>query len=204
MHTRIKSFFTDHRLAPLRNVLLFAFLLMSFHYFYLWWSARGFYPLARQVDDLFQYASDILFRQSVWILKNIFGTNIITDVQTIWVTTSTGQWGYVDVSPGCTSLKQWLHFIFIMLFFPGSWKHKLWYIPAGILVLHGVNIIRIVGLTLTLIPWSHHFNFFHDYIFKTFFYLLIFVMWVIWVEYFQVKPKVDRSKMGDQPNTPNL
>lgn len=191
MKPLIRTFLTDLKLAPIRNVLLFAFLLMSFHYIYLWWAASGFYPFARQVDELFRFASDILFRQSVWILKNIFGTNIITDAQTIWVTTDTGQWGFVDVSPGCTSLKQWMHFIFIMLLFPGRWKHKLWYIPAGILVIHGVNIVRIVGLTLTLIPWPQHFDFFHDYIFKTFFYFMIFVMWVIWVEYFQDKPKAE-------------
>ena len=186
---KVKLVLQNPALRPLVNVAIFAFLLMSFHYIYLWWARHGYYPFANQVDQLFVFASDILFNQSAWIVKNIFHLNHTTDGQTIWVVTHDGNWGYVEVSPGCTSLKQWMHFIFIMVFFPGPWKHKLWYIPAGIVVIHFVNIIRIVGLSLTLVPWPQQFDFFHDYIFKTFFYFMIFIMWVIWVEYFHTPPK---------------
>lgn len=186
---KIKAYYNNKALKPLFHTGIFALLLMASHYLYIWWAGTGFYPFAQQVDQLFIFASDILFRQSVWLLNNIFHLNHTTDGQTIWVITGTGNWGYVEVSPGCTSLKQWMHWIFIMTLFPGPWKHKLWYIPAGIIVIHFVNIIRIVGLSLTLIPWSQHFDFFHDYIFKTFFYFMIFVMWVIWTEYFATKER---------------
>ncbi len=180
----LKAALDKPALRPLVNVAIFAVLLMSFHYFFLWWSRYDLYPFARQVDRLFVFASDILFRQSAWLLKHVFHLNHTTEGQTIWVLAQNGQWGYVGVSPGCTSLKQWLHFIFIMLLFPGPRKHKLWFIPAGIIVIHFINIVRIVGLALTLKPWPQYFDFFHDYIFKTFFYFMIFVMWVIWVEFF--------------------
>ena len=71
--------------------------------------------------------------------------------------------------------------------FSGPIKHKLWYIPAGIIVIHFINIIRIVGLSLTGIPMPQHFEFFHNYVFKTFFYFMIFLMWVLWVEVFARK-----------------
>lgn len=167
---------------------IFAVLLLSFHYIYLYWASNSFYPFREQVDQLFVFASDILFNQSAWIVKHIFNLNHTTEGQTIWVVTNQGGWGYVEVSPGCTSLKQWMHWLFIMLLFPGPCAHKLWYIPMGIIVIHFINIVRIVGLSLTLKPWPQHFDFFHDYIFKTFFYFMIFVMWVIWVEVF-TKPK---------------
>jgi exosortase/archaeosortase family protein len=186
---KISGYYHSKALQPLFHVGIFALLLMSSHYLYILWMRHGFYPFATQVDQLFIFASDILFNQSVWLLKNIFHLNHTTDGQTIWVTTNTGAWGYVDVSPHCTSLKQWMHWIFIMLLFPGPWKHKLWYIPLGIITIHFVNIIRIVGLSLTLIPWPQHFDFFHDYIFKTFFYFMIFVMWVVWVENILQRPR---------------
>lgn len=185
---KLRSLHSDSRIRPLWNVVYFAILLLSFHFIYKWWAATGFYPIKNAVDSLFAFASDILFRQSDWILKHIFRAGHTTSDQTIWVSTNNGLWGYVEVSPGCTSLKQWLHFVFILIFFQGPWRHKLWFIPAGIVVIHFVNIIRIVGLTLTLKPWPNHFDFFHDYIFKTFFYFMIFVMWVVWVEYFPSKP----------------
>jgi exosortase/archaeosortase family protein len=186
---KLQTLYHHKALRPVFDVGIFAVLLMSFHYIYIWWAGTGFYPFAQQVDQLFDFASAILFNQSAWIVEHIFHLNHTTDAetQTIWVVTNAGGWGYVEVSPGCTSLKQWMHWIFIMLFFPGPWKHKLWYIPLGIVVIHFVNIIRIVGLSLTLVPWPERFDFFHDYVFKTFFYFMIFVMWVVWVERFRSK-----------------
>ena len=197
---KMKELFTrilkNKEFQPLRDVAVFAFLLISVHYLYIWWANQGFYPFKSAVDALFVFASDIVFNQSVWLLQNIFHLNHTTDGQTIWVVTNNGGWGYVEVSPGCTSLKQWMHWVFIMLLFPGPWKHKLWYIPAGIIVIHFVNVIRIIGLSLLLVPWSAHFNFLHDYIFKTFFYFMIFVMWVIWVEVFAHKTRNKKEKLS--------
>ena len=46
------------------------------------------------------------------------------------------------------------------------------------------NVIRICGVLLMQIPWPNSFHIAHDYIFKVFFYLVIFLMWVLWVEKF--------------------
>ena len=73
--------------------------------------------------------------------------------------------------------------LFLMLLFPGPWKAKLWFIPLGLVVIHFVNVFRIFGLGLTLIPWPAYFDQFHDYFFKTIFYFIIFLMWVVWVEF---------------------
>lgn len=183
----ITKVYRNKEFQPLRDVAVFAFLLISVHYLYIWWANQAFYPFKHSVDALFIYASDIVFNQSAWLLKNVFHLNHTTEGQTIWVVTNSGDWAYVEVSPGCTSLKQWIHWVFIMLLFPGPWRHKLWYIPAGILVIHFVNVVRIIGLSILLVPWSKHFDFLHDYIFKTFFYLMIFIMWVVWVEFFAHK-----------------
>ena len=97
---------------------------------------------------------------------------------------SEGGWARVIVAPECASLKQWMHWIFLMVLFPGPWKHKLWYIPAGLVIIEWTNVIRICGILMMQIPWPNSFHIAHDYIFKVFFYLIIFLMWVLWVEKF--------------------
>jgi exosortase/archaeosortase family protein len=165
----------------LKNVFYFFVLLLSFHFIYLFWTQQHFYPIEKQVNVLFDKASKLLFDQSTWMLRDVLQIKITTEGQTIFVN---GHKAYVEVSPGCTSLKQWLHWLFLMLLFPGSWKHKLWYIPFGVIIIHFINVFRVIGLTLVIIPWSQYFHFFHDSFFRPIFYLFIFIMWVIWMEFF--------------------
>jgi exosortase/archaeosortase family protein len=171
----------------MRYIIYFIALIMSFHYIYKFWAGNlDFYPLKAQVDSLFNYASLLLFNQSEWVLSNILNIDYTSDIdsQTFFVTSNSGQACFVEVSPGCTSLKQWMHWLFLMIIFPGPWKHKLWYIPAGLVVIQFINVVRIVGLSISLTYYPDKFHFFHDYIFKTFFYFMIFVMWLVWVEVF--------------------
>jgi exosortase/archaeosortase family protein len=190
----IKSKLNQPKIQSLVYVFYFTILLLSFHYIYKFWAGNlNFYPFAKQVDNLFIHASLLLFNQSIWVLKDVLQIDIIIEGQTIFVNNLQA---YVDVSPGCTSLKQWMHWLFIMLLFPGPWKHKLWYIPLGLVFIQFINVFRVVGLALLIIPWPQHFHFFHDYIFKTIFYFGIFMMWVLWVEYFTIpNNKMKSSKI---------
>lgn len=97
---------------------------------------------------------------------------------------------------GCTGIKQGFIFTCIMLASRGPWKHKGWYIPAGLIVVHVVNVTRIsfVGLVLSRNPQA--FDFVHTYFFKYIFYLIIFLMWVMWEEYFFKK---EMRKAGNLP-----
>ena len=189
----IKILYNNKRYTVFFDVGLFIILIFSFHFLYLWWSNADFWPIKESVDKLFAWASSLLFDQSCWILEHIFNIDIVTKGHGIGVLNHEGSFSYVIVAPECTSLKQWLHWIFLMLLFPGPWKHKLWYIPAGIVVIEWINVIRIVGLTLVMIPWTHSFDLDHNYIFKTFFYFMIFIMWVIWVEFFLHKKHINND-----------
>jgi exosortase/archaeosortase family protein len=95
--------------------------------------------------------------------------------------------GYVAVNESCSGLKIFLQFTVLMILFPGPWKHKLWYIPAGLIILHLTNIFRIVGLAQVTISLPQYWDFSHDYFFRPLFYVVIFTLWVIWVEYFYTK-----------------
>lgn len=165
-----------------KDILLFFALLFGFHFIYLGWSAGlGFWPFEGQVLWLFEWVAGGLLRQSVWVLQAL-GLDLMLIDQTIY---ANNMQSFVSVVPECTTLKQWMHWVVIMAFFPGPWKHKLWYIPMGVAVIHLANIFRITGLILIQFPFPAMFHFFHDYFFKTLFYAAIFVMWMIWNERFR-------------------
>lgn len=164
--------------------MLFVLLIISFHFLYILWSSGGFYPLGTLVEELFTLASHSLFIQSKTLL-DITGIEYTTRDQTFYIANILGSTSWVEVSPACTSLKQWLHWVFLMVLFPGPWRHKLWYIPTGLLIIQGISILRITGLACAVYRWPGSFPFFHDYVFKGLFYGVIFLMWVVWAEFFR-------------------
>jgi len=178
---QIKTFF-----HPIRHVLYFLFLLFAVHFLYLLWKdVLVYFPLEGLVNWLFDSMAQVALKQSVWLI-NALGF----EVEAVGARIHVGpEKLFVTVTPECTTLKQWVHWVVIIIFFPGPWKHKLWYIPSGILVIHLTNIVRISGLAILRLPFPEvsHFNFFHDYIFKTLFYVVIFLMWYLWYEKFTLK-----------------
>jgi len=166
-------------LLPLRDILIFFALLFGFHFIYVGWSkGLEYWPFEAQVLWLFGWVANGLLKQSIWIMQAL-SIDVVLIGQTIY---ANNYEAFVSVVPECTTMKQWMHWIVIMTFFPGPWKHKLWYIPLGILVIHLTNLFRITGLTLIQFPFPDGFHFFHDYFFKTLFYAVIFLLWLLWNE----------------------
>jgi exosortase/archaeosortase family protein len=83
---------------------------------------------------------------------------------------------------GCTGIKQTFIFLVIMLLAHGSWKNKLWFIPLGVFLCYIINIARITAITLIVKNNQELFHFYHDYVFKYFYYGLIFLIWLFWEE----------------------
>ena len=87
----------------------------------------------------------------------------------------------VRIIEGCNGASTMILFTAFVIAFSGSYKHTLWYIPTGLVIIHIANIFRIfiIGVvTLKKPEWAH---FFHDYFFPAAIYGTIFILWVIWV-----------------------
>lgn len=80
----------------------------------------------------------------------------------------------------CTPVKQSFIWLCLMLTASGAWKHKLWYIPLGWVVIYGFNILRIYWICLITQNHPDLFHIIHGYVFKYLFYFVIFLMWVLW------------------------
>ncbi len=183
----IRKYCKDPKNASTVDVALFIILIMSFHFLFLGWQALEYWPVKGTIDKLSLWAVNLVFDQSCWVLQHVFGLDIttITDMRLIATPNNDGGWARVIIAPECASLKQWCHWLFLMLLFPGPWKHKAWFIPAGLAVVEWTNVVRICGILMMQIPWPNSFHLAHDYIFKFFFYFIIFLMWVLWVEKFK-------------------
>ena len=181
-----KDFLKDPKNRSTVDVGLFIILILSFHFIYLGWQAVEFWPIKKAIDQLSLWSVNLLFDQSCWVLQHVFSIDIttITDHRLIAALSKEGSLVNVVIAPECASLKQWLHWLFLMLIFPGPWKHKAWYIPAGLVIIEWTNVVRICGILMMQIQWPgpSTFHIAHDYIFKAFFYFVIFLMWVLWVE----------------------
>jgi exosortase/archaeosortase family protein len=57
----------------------------------------------------------------------------------------------------------------------------------GVVIIHLTNIFRIIILSVVVMHWPQHWDFIHLWIMRPFFYVVIFVMWVIWVEKFRYR-----------------
>ena len=193
----IRKYCKDPKNASTVDVGLFIILIMSFHFLYLGWQALEYWPIKGAIDKLSLWAVSLVFDQACWVLQHVFCIDIttISDLRLIVMPNSDGGWARVIIAPECASLKQWCHWLFLMLLFPGPWRHKAWFIPTGLVVVEWTNVVRICGVLMMQIPWPDSFHLAHDYIFKVFFYFIIFLMWVVWVEFF-VHPKKKEKDMG--------
>ena len=184
--TDFKAYYKDPKNLSTVNVGLFIVLIISFHFLYLGWQALGYWPIGQLVQKLMVWSVNMVFSQSCQVLDRVLHVDILTISADRLIATinNEGGWARVVIAPECASLKQWLHWIFLMVLFPGPWKHKLWYIPAGLVIIEWTNVVRICGVLLMQVPFPNSFHIAHDIIFKVFFYLVIFLMWMLWVEKF--------------------
>lgn len=82
----------------------------------------------------------------------------------------------------CTGIKQAYIFFCLIAFYKGNLKHKFWYIPLGLVVVYITNIFRISAIIALIQNNPQWFDLIHEHLFKYFFYLVLFGIWVLWEE----------------------
>lgn len=86
----------------------------------------------------------------------------------------------IRVGASCNGLELLVLFSIFIICYPGNFKSKLWFIPAGCLAIHTVNILRNFILTLMAEAKSPYFELFHRYVFIFLVYGIIFLLWMWW------------------------
>ncbi|MGB0167328.1 MAG: archaeosortase/exosortase family protein [Luteibaculum sp.] len=97
-----------------------------------------------------------------------------------------GNSGILRVESGCDGVALITLFLCFAFAFPGPVKHKLWYIPLGVWLVHCFNIVRVAALViladynLEVMKWNH------KYTFIILVYSFVFLLWLAWVKYFSI------------------
>ena len=177
--TWLKNFFKDPRYKQIRDVFWFAVITLFIHYSYRFWANRlDYWPILAWMNDLHQLMTGWIFNQSTWVDQHILGISLQVSGNTMYFTNCS----YISINESCAGDKQILQFILLLLIYPGPWKHKLWYIPLGSLIIHFTNVLRIVLLSLVSIHKPDLWHVAHDMVLRGMFYVVILILWIIWVE----------------------
>lgn len=122
-----------------------------------------------------------LLSSSRAILKRLGFITFVGAQRLMGIDSTSGLW----VGDPCNGLTLFAIFTGFIIVFPGKLIHKLWFIPSGIIIIHALNILRIVSLAIIQLKYSKEtVEFNHSYTFTILIYSFIFLMWIIWVRYF--------------------
>ncbi len=177
----IHEFIRKHLVESLKDVTLFILITIIIHFAWRFWANQlSYLPIADFMSDAQNWMATRVFRQSVWFVQLILSIELGLFQESNSMYFSNGAHMYINQS--CSGLKQIMQFALLMIVFPGPWKRKLWFIPLGVFIVHLTNLFRIIGLSVVLIIKPDYWGFSHDYIFRPFFYVVIFFLWVCWVD----------------------
>lgn len=174
-----KTDISQQRIQIVIDLLLFVCITLLFHR--LWWAFADVIKSIPAISGSAEFLAHQVYISSAWIDKHILLMNITTED-----TTNTIRFhyvnGFISVNESCSGLKQMYQLAVLFLIFPGPWKHKLWFIPATFVVMFLVNILRILLLSGVLLYIPSIWDFFHLWVMRPFYYVVIFLLWVVWVE----------------------
>lgn len=87
----------------------------------------------------------------------------------------------LSVYEGCNGLNVMIVFVAFMVAFGGPVKKMLWFIPAGLIVIHIFNLGRISLLYFVAQRYEEYFYLFHKYFFTAIIYVVVFLLWALWI-----------------------
>ena len=166
-------------MSPFIRFLLFASVL------YLgWYGAYEFYLKEKTHIDL--YVIDNLVFLAEGMLRAI-GFDLVDFSQI------DGQWRNhmaivntpgVTIGAPCDGIVLFALFVVFVVAFPGPWKHRAWFIPSGLFIIHLLNAMRVAALTI-IVYWNEKWlSFNHDYTFTIVVYSVVMVLWWWWINGF--------------------
>ncbi len=109
-----------------------------------------------------------------WLGYEVFTVNRIIGI---------GEYPGIEIVNGCNGIAAMGLFLGFILAYPGDWKNRISFSLVGIGVIYLVNIIRVITLVITQKEWPQFFDFTHDYSTTAIFYLVIFLLWMVWVNF---------------------
>ncbi|MDP4282057.1 MAG: hypothetical protein Q8867_07890 [Bacteroidota bacterium] len=167
-----------------RLVFLFIVLTLAIHFAFRFWAiVLNYAPLSVFMSDLGDQMVTQQYMITFWSLDHIFHIPYAIQGSVIWFSNHHGFY----INENCSGMKQIAQFVVLMLFFRGPWIHRLWHIPLGVIAVYMTAVIRVVLLAVTESTIPHYYYFFHDFLLRVLFYIVIFLFWLFWIRKFTLK-----------------
>jgi exosortase/archaeosortase family protein len=178
-NTGFRTFLTDPKWEKVRGILWFCLITVVIHFGYrIWANNLNFAPITGLMTKINSFLAFQVYQESAFLGKDIFKWSIIPLPDSSIIINNFK----LIISLSSSGLKPMLQFTVLMLIIPGPWKNKAWFIPIGIIVIHLTNVLRIICFIIILRHWPQQIEYAHYTYLRLLFYIVIFGLWVVWVE----------------------
>ncbi|MDD4702927.1 MAG: exosortase/archaeosortase family protein [Bacteroidales bacterium] len=184
----IKNYLKKNR--AIKDLLLFVLVTILFHFLY-WEKKMNTWLFGAFTKDIFDFFTKIAFNGVVFLSSIFFDTDFeaIQSSLRFYNSSDNAIICTMKVVNSCSGIKQILQLFMIILVLPNKfWKRMIYFLCTSLIVIF-FNIIRIFGLTGVLLYHPDKYQFIHDWIGRPFHYIIIFLIWLIWIEFFAYKKK---------------
>ncbi len=183
-------------LAVVKKDPLLRFLLLGFSLFVSW--LLLYYLVLHPYTALDKAVIDSLIRWAGSILQPL-GYELLPEpdpdnYRTIGVQGGTPLW----IGDPCNGVMVMAVYVIFIIAYPGPWKHRLWFVPLGLLLVHAINAVRVSALSIIVTYNYNWLTFNHDYTFYIVVYGCVFLLWWLWVKRFS-----DTSRPTAPEGSPN-
>lgn len=96
----------------------------------------------------------------------------------------------LSIYEGCNGINTMVIFVSFLIAFGPLRKSLLWFIPLGLLIIHIVNLLRIIFLFFVARHLPQFMYFTHKYVFTGILFAVIFALWFWWIRKFALKLRV--------------
>ena len=162
---------------------LIRFLGVGFLGYLIWYVAYQYFLKDQTMMDEYLIHSMVVASESVLRFMG-YGLYEVTSSELRWQIGIADSVGLLQIGAPCDGLVLFALFAVFIVAFPGPVQRKLWFIPAGILLIHLANLVRVVSLVIIQYNRPQSLKFNHDYTWTVLIYGFIFWLWYMWATRF--------------------
>jgi exosortase family protein XrtF len=128
-------------------------------------------------------ATRMVTQHTSWLLNAFGEETIIADTpHTASIAVRKELRTVMNVYEGCNSINVMIVFVAFIIAFGGKLRSMAWFVPAGLLMIYILNLIRVLGLFYVAEHWEEYFYYVHKYAFTAFIYVFVLALWWLWIE----------------------
>jgi len=118
---------------------------------------------------------------------NLIGyqTTSITDFANDFINLFVREKNIAGISEGCNAISIMILFLAFIFSFAKKLKATLLFSLSGLIIIHIMNIVRIVILIICLFHYPEYSEPLHNYIFPIMIYGVVFFLWMYWINSFK-------------------